>query len=1100
LKTISALKEAAVFTTELQECASRVKEIIRDAQTKSVVYSATATVSNVGTSDSVGTSNSPLVPRSLKYNNAIVHLDEMKTSPVKQDAFALNKKGDLRSLSASRKAKNRAVNTIVSAVQSVGNPDQQKLALRDAILHPRIQGFAQAAGFHGGAKKRKTEDFFSEQAKKMVSRARETGHKKGRTNDDKASFVEAIITAFAESPEDPDPLKKTNKPTEKERIEKLDIPYSTGRRLFKKARAKRLQLKSNTAKVKWSVRKKRKGFSKITATVQANLRQWILDHPHVINSPIAKDTLLVRNSEGIKERVSKLLLEIPIRELHNDLILPPREGGLADARDASGNVIISDTSLRRLLPKQLRVASESHKQLCGCEICLTARSHQLSLNAWRQRYVKKLKDNADIIEDDSLKRSALLRCQYYKDTVLPNGQNWHSNAKEALKEVQCPALPHTGHPKWACVLGRCQECPKYCIPLEERKYSENDDASMKFHHYVNFTRCTKHGLLTRGAKNCEQCDNQTESTTNKKQGKISTRKQLTLLERPIGVFLRDFYLPSIEKLAYHLPHVIILSKNHCGAMRRLIFEKFVRSIKTHRDYAERLLAIFDLEIQSSHFGNGRSLSMEGSSVETYLKEEIDLYLSGEIPSTADMTRKLEFHSHFSDCSRQDCSTTHEHMSVLFKNLMEKGVLRRGWTVYDATDGCGKQYRSATTLFLLSLIATEFDLTMDRAIGAPGHGKDIVDGLNATDKMYLKKQMCMIGTPESNDSQKRMEAHSMTETASLSLAEECARLCSRRERAEGVKGDVKLKKREEKAKMKNRTYHVHKETDVRFSKLSMKRQGLDAGTHNGLLAHYHMRADPKLGLGKAALRRIPCGCDACLEQLAKEWKPNVPSRKQERYSTAENCVWSDMFVGGLNDWKIVTLTATDGCDSDEVDLANTVILENITTIMAENIEVGSIGAFQTEDDNADGYYLVQFTSEPYTLQEATLLTEYEPPLQLEEGELVCEATYFEKVPRARFWYTPTEMTTVLRVQQVVATKIELVEPSPTNPLPNTCKKRDAERLGARKITVSDHDDIIDESSRREQLDYEEDLLEDADEEGESLSSSSEDDSSLDEGEH
>ena len=112
-------------------------------------------------------------------------------------------------------------------------------------------------------------------------------------------------------------------------------------------------MKTNAAKVNWSAKKKRKGFSKITATVQANLRQWILDHPHVINSPIAKDTLLVRNSEGIKERVSKLLLEIPIRELHNDLILPPREGGLADARDDSGNVIISDMSLRRLLPQQL---------------------------------------------------------------------------------------------------------------------------------------------------------------------------------------------------------------------------------------------------------------------------------------------------------------------------------------------------------------------------------------------------------------------------------------------------------------------------------------------------------------------------------------------------------------------------------------------------------------------------------------------------------------------------------------------------------------------------------------------------------------------------
>jgi hypothetical protein len=53
----------------------------------------------------------------------------------------------------------------------------------------------------------------------------------------------------------------------------------------------------------------------------------------------------------------------------------------------------------------------------------------------------------------------------------------------------------------------------------------------------------------------------------------------------------------------------------------------------------------------------------------------------------------------------------------------------------------------------------------------------------------------------------------------------------------------------------------------------------------------------------------------------------------------------MFVGGLNNWKNVTLTARDGCDSDEVDLANTVILENITRIIAENIEVGSIGALK-----------------------------------------------------------------------------------------------------------------------------------------------------------
>ena len=45
-------------------------------------------------------------------------------------------------------------------------------------------------------------------------------------------------------------------------------------------------------------------------------------------------------------------------------------------------------------------------------------------------------------------------------------------------------------------------------------------------------------------------------------------------------------------------------------------------------------------------------------------------------------------------------------------------------------------------------------------GAPGHGKDIVDTINACDKRYLKEKMCNIGTPEADDSTKRMDAHAM----------------------------------------------------------------------------------------------------------------------------------------------------------------------------------------------------------------------------------------------------------------------------------------------------------------------------------------------------
>ena len=75
----------------------------------------------------------------------------------------------------------------------------------------------------------------------------------------------------------------------------------------------------------------RKGHSKITESVRKALHTWVIDHPRVVNSPITNDTILVLNPDtNQKERVGKLLLEIPIRELHNDLIEPPppgRQGG-----------------------------------------------------------------------------------------------------------------------------------------------------------------------------------------------------------------------------------------------------------------------------------------------------------------------------------------------------------------------------------------------------------------------------------------------------------------------------------------------------------------------------------------------------------------------------------------------------------------------------------------------------------------------------------------------------------------------------------------------------------------------------------------------------
>ena len=61
-----------------------------------------------------------------------------------------------------------------------------------------------------------------------------------------------------------------------------------------------------------------------------------------------------------------------MRQLHNELIASPNDGGLFGSRNANTNdVIISDTMFRSLAPTQLRPMTYHHKMMCGCTICKT---------------------------------------------------------------------------------------------------------------------------------------------------------------------------------------------------------------------------------------------------------------------------------------------------------------------------------------------------------------------------------------------------------------------------------------------------------------------------------------------------------------------------------------------------------------------------------------------------------------------------------------------------------------------------------------------------------------------------------------------------------
>ena len=81
-----------------------------------------------------------------------------------------------------------------------------------------------------------------------------------------------------------------------------------------------------------------------------------------------------------------------VRELHNRLVSDTNDGGIKDARDEDGNIIISDSTFHSLLPHQLKKISACYKIRCGCECYISAKIIHSSLLSWRNRYFKKLKD------------------------------------------------------------------------------------------------------------------------------------------------------------------------------------------------------------------------------------------------------------------------------------------------------------------------------------------------------------------------------------------------------------------------------------------------------------------------------------------------------------------------------------------------------------------------------------------------------------------------------------------------------------------------------------------------------------------------------------
>ncbi len=313
---------------------------------------------------------------------------------------------------------------------------------------------------------------------------------------------------------------------------------------------------------------------------------------------------------------------------------------------------------------------------------------------------------------------------------------------------------------------------------------------------------------------------------------------------------------------------------------------------------------------------------------------------------------------------------------------------------------------------------------------------------------------------------------------LSPAAECVCILSDPTRLHGIKSKGMQAKQEGKALVERNTYKSYTMDDVppnpNFKIAFLK------GKFNGLRAYYNIRTDPDLGLGFVALWHVACGCDACKEQLGMPWLPCVNMDEQPWYAANDQCIlwWS---YEGANDWKIFQLEPANKEEEKGARDSIRCVLYALEARMSLMIREGEVGAVGTTDKAAMGYYIVKWESKPYALQ-----ADAEGILGIvTAGAMVADGLYFNRVQRAPYWYTQLEEMSIIKVRHVLRSGLQLKEICATNKLPQACNGLEATRKNAGKISMQEHETIMEEAERRDRLEYnnnngsEEDKGEDSD---------------------
>ena len=148
-----------------------------------------------------------------------------------------------------------------------------------------------------------------------------------------------------------------------------------------------------------------------------------------------------------------------------------------------------------------------------------------------------------------------------------------------------------------------------------------------------------------------------------------------------------------------------------------------------------------------------------------------------------------------------------------------------------------------------------------------------------------------------------------EKKAFDTAEECRRILMLQGVEKGedkvMQDQVKWEPRNREKKVKRKVFWVRKQDEqLNGSKFESPDNFTEEG--DGVRSMYHIYASHELGLGRIALRRIPCHCAACRRQMNLEWDNRILHvHQQPRFADVPDCRFRQV-LSGRNKWHFAKL--------------------------------------------------------------------------------------------------------------------------------------------------------------------------------------------------